>query len=398
MKKAAILLLLCSVVAAFLSGCNKDGDDKTTELYKLSDYSIEYNNQVNKVKGNTYKNLNIDKCQFYDFPKTDIVCNYETDKKVNDKTIEEGIKQVRDVFENYDIKDFNLNTVLRDSSRFIKIDGVDEYPLVYEHLNDSIIENGNSLFYETPELHIQTINGNIYSFSDGVINKYRGGDSIASFDALGKFPEEENFIGRVSMNSDKKYDTLSGMKSVEEQKQVVEKFLSNRDLLGLNDDISTEAFEVSVYKIKDKYCYKFNVRRLVNNVPVFWLKPCTVNSWNTTDYIPGGDGITLYSMTDKINSFVTMGLYDEYKQVGDSYDSIIGIEDALEKMENFLGKEIMFDIESAEFVYEKLNMTDNANASKLVPSWQFVGVNTIDNKQMIMFVNAIDGNVDYIVL
>ena len=403
MKKYFRILAVAICATMMFSGCgSKQKDDNIEDkMYEISEYGDIHDKQVAEVLNTEWKHIRFnEEAYFEELPKFDSVCVYETSNDSSDGSVEDGIDRIKNIASLYGYPESKIEDNLYDANSRVNEVEIEpgyvefDHALVYEHLDDGIVKNGDFFYIDTDELHIQMGNGGVYSLSDGEISRYAGSTDAIAMDALDNNSDDYTYVGRVADVADEKFDTLGGEITIGEAAEIVKSFLNNNSILPKDLTTKAEPYQAYVKKVNDKYCIMFTVIGRVDNVPISSGNIRTINGWNTSGYTAAPTRATSIVFNGKVDAAVYAGLLDKFEVKDKQYTSILGLKAATELLDDFLGQNIVLKVEQIKFVYERLIYEGGTNEIK--PAWEFTGYNSTSEREMMIWVNAIDGTVEYI--
>ena len=404
MKKYFRILAVAICATMMFSGCgSKQKDDNIEDkMYEVSEYGDIHDKQVAEVLNTEWKHIRFnEEAYFEELPKFSSVSIY--DSKEGESwgiSVEDGIKNIKNIASLYGYPEDKIKDNLYDANSNLHEGEEDEdllpleYCLVYEHLNDEKVKNGEHFFIDTDELHIQMYGEGVYSLSDGEISRYAGSTDAIAMDALDNNYDDYTYVGRVADVADEKFDTLGGEITIGEAAEIVKSFLNNNSILPKDLITKAEPYQAYVKKVNDKYCIMFTVIGRVDNVPISSGNIRTINGWNTSGYTAAPTRATSIVFNGKVDAAVYAGLLGKYGAKDKQYTSILGLKAATELLDDFLGQNIVLKVEQVKFVYERVIY--EGGTSEIKPAWEFTGYNSTSEREMMIWVNAIDGTVEYI--
>ncbi len=186
----------------------------------------------------------------------------------------------------------------------------------------------------------------------------------------------------------KKYELFDGELSVEEAAEALYDYYDFVD-----EKVELEIYNVEIYKVIDKYIYRFGLRRKCEGIPMALLEP----SQNLTggDYSVSGES-TNAVVCDScgIDAFIGFRPTELFENIVGEQEKIIDILDASKIIEEKISSTYKCDIKQVSFSYLTYELAVNkASGNILVPAWQFEGENLIDGHSIMIYIDALTGEI-----
>lgn len=417
MKSIIVILLFTSLI---LTSCWKKQKldeyetpvssnplDSLFQINKIDDHIYEgvksikecissFDEDIEKVQNKEYKRLKFDNCEFVPMGEFETVAVQKLiHKDISAKDSLDVIKNV--IYElGYDI---DLENELRAATDEFEWDNSKEYPYYYPSVLDKLdkYKNGNSFFVNTKKFHIQMCGDGIYSYSDGCINEFMGGENEAGRDAFGEyfFGVDPVAEGTVEELGDKEWELVGGQVSVKEAARMAEDYFNNNKFYPCEEGITSSVRYVRVYPLKDRYVYYFLMNRVYKGIP-FAGGECGIREYEYGfDIDEDTKGVYVIN-GDTVSAFIGETESQGIETVSKEYTSIISLEDAAGMVDKKLSAQLEIEVDKVEFVYLPVSLhDDDALTTYVYPCWSFDGEVNTNNKKIKIYVDVLTGYVLY---
>jgi hypothetical protein len=151
------------------------------------------------------------------------------------------------------------------------------------------------------------------------------------------------------------------------------------------DGLKSEIYKVEVMKIKEKYIYKFYLRRVYEGVPFAYCNFESISK-NFDGCSIMEDYKTVYTFSgDWINCYYSAYLEGQYLRPVKEYDNMLSLNGAIEILNKELANEVEINVSRTELVYtnfdyitdevydEEEGHTHKIHHNVYVPCWEFEG-------------------------
>lgn len=162
--------------------------------------------------------------------------------------------------------------------------------------------------------------------------------------------------------------------------------------LPYEDKTSYTVKYVDVFKIaEDTYGYLLWTSKLFDSVS-FELGAEMVTNDSVPDYYTI-NGQALMVRRNEIDVTLHCEPNTDVKETGEPLSNIISIKDAADIVSQKLSQNVLFDVQSTEFVYH--GSRDSEGVAHLKPTWRFVLHNENDSMNYNVYVDAVSGDCNY---
>ena len=399
------------------SSAEKRGIDYIPEKFKAGPYSenlsdkrknidqvkADYDEQSAELKKNGINNMNFEKCVFKPLPDFDNISTYfvlqpKATPENSWSMIEYWLKKMG-IYEKVD-----MDKEVVDNSRAAEEGeekGYGIWPLAKNFYDEATGKwNGTDgrafSFLNDNYGYIQMGGSNVMVISYGKVAAYyseKTGDeldrSIDPYRLLGAQVVEE---GSYEELKNHKYELFDGEMTVEEATRAIKDYFDF-------DDKKTgyDIYHVEVHKEFDKYVYRFLLRRTYCGIPLTWdLFGQISNYGDISLYSPAGDYILVVVCDSEGLDAKYGGVEnDTFEKIIADQTQIIDIQEAAEKIKEAVSKEYKCDMLQAEFTFLKYELVAEKSTEGyiLVPAWEFIGKNQVDDQRIKIYVDALTGDV-----
>ncbi|MCM1062202.1 MAG: hypothetical protein NC452_18210 [Eubacterium sp.] len=401
MKKYFLSLLLTLLV---LSACSNQDNEETNKLQTetIKNTTLNFQSDYEKCKDNDYANLDFTNSSVI-FPKLDYLCDLNITFQKQFYTTEEMLPQFKEYckffFGEYD----SSNALFSSTSSYISRQEGDGkyawYPKVddyFEKLQSGSIQadmlmyrditNDNYLWWLASSNCPRWVSkGEAYSFiksDDTRISAWIPSDmdnKTASYLNNGEHDNEQ-------------YHLLDCDVTVGEAVQYFENDYLSSLPFKIDENYSISVSSIDVYNIKDDiYCYVFNFSSSWKGISF----DSRVESFSYQDtsnqYRISGEALMIRK--GDIDTFVDLSF--PTAEEGKNVENIYTLKNAVDIVSDKLTKEVVFEVQTIEFVYQG-NFSEDRTEALLEPAWKFILYNYNDKMYYCVYVNAESGKCDYV--
>lgn len=418
MKKT--LCIICAAMTIILAGCEKRGslsganspaseNAGSVELMKLTELNKELLTQIEKVKTTEYPNITVAENFTAAVPNVDEMYNLTLTAK--NPSFEEKIAKFNAVFDEAFAGIYSAS----DKDALIHVSSADknlgeylsESSLLKNHLDE--LANGSisfsELYVDTPEGYLSML-----GFGGGINGLNLGGalkraepeknhSSAAMTFATKYFDVAASYL---DVQSEDTYALLDKEVSVKDAVRTVKEMISDKGF-GWGGALTPEVCQVKVLDIGEgKFGYSFSLTPAYKGV-AFDAYEMLSDAKMSIHKTKLGQNYKLYPMnvfmmeSNKIDQLCGgKGEYDVREN--EVYESVIPLNTAVKILSDSFSEQIVFSLSRADLLYAKFSLDENDNSENnlaAVPIWKFRCRNTLDNLKYVVYVNAIDGSVNY---
>lgn len=406
-----IKMFLCTALSVcILAGCGSGNvqnnvDDKepqkelgAKELAQIRSDALE---AFDKIE---YENIEV-KCDNLDFPEIDKLAVYGFNSvSLNDIGTPEEVlnKCMTDIIPML-IGEFNTK-YLYDGEILSGLEKEDYYKASYENTL-SHTDNYTKLprlIYRDPEM-----NKKLELFTDFNALNYSAGrvGNILGTNILFGVQEDADFIKSYDVWNDDLSDTyklIDKEVSVKEAADITETILNNIFPLTTQDEFKTKIYKVYVYKFKESGEYVFNLLRTstYNGIMIMsGVNGESVNGYEKSElYGEETDIMSEGFMVESDKIDIYYGEYNNYTNPVEvkTYGKMVLFEDAVKSVSQKLASlpDEKFELNYAGLIYRKFNGKGEKEYDYyIVPSWEFVFRNPINEDEVKVFVDIETGEV-----
>ena len=376
---------------------------------KISELRGELDKQVETVKNTEYRNLHFtedftvkvpDTDVLYDLTLTQAKLDFETAYELFDKTFD---REFGDIYTSEDKEklyhvavietDLGFNT---DSALLSKnIDKLKSGEYTY---SDIYVQTDKA--YLTVKPATTGIHGLNH---DGVVKRAHDEERgvVALAFATSYFDIAGNYL---DVNSEDRYEILDGELSVKEAGELAKKIVSENKY-AWGGALEPDVIQIKVLDIGEgKYGFSFTMTPSYKGVLFDAYEFQSDGSFGTRnkkfdhEYILFAPRAFMME-NGKFDSFSGAG--PEYSVTQDAeYDSVISFKDVIQMLTEKFGGGMDLSLSRAELLYSGMypaDETDDNTVMKSNPVWKFRCYNARDNLKYIVYINAVNGKVEYYV-
>ena len=408
--KQSLIYIVASII--LVTGCSSNSDfsnrnntnTTTEERYDLS-YLITNSSKIEKeIENSNYSNVTLADTFTVVIPNTENVATFDLIKK--DKMETEDIKKYLNtiipvVFD----ESINLNTELRFISDSIPRNDSLPYPkslpLLSDYLNKTISDiNTYVLGDKNYYIELQPY-GTINSLNDGTAQKF---DKIEKECAGLYFATDDHIIEKIYNNVDcnDEYKLLDENISVSSCAKNTEEFISNYLSFNSNTELKPAICAAKAIEMDDDtYGLSFSITcsykgilfdtYKTENDSSFTEKSLSTKERKKYNLMPGYAFVFTSNKINNFNDYIRNYDIVSLKE----YNQILTPVKAMDICATSLSSSISFEISSCELKYLSRYTNDEATSLNVYPVWRFQSINTNDNLNYVMYVNAVNGDFDY---
>lgn len=387
-NKFNIVWLFAGMILLCCGGCAKE----QTSGVAVKDYASQYDSDIQELVSMETTGISFQDCEFQPFPQIDcveiLVCS---DRNI---TAQEALDVMEDWLERIGLENqVDVETEIRDASAQLPRDESKDYPYnypgVYEHLSE--LSSGQGFFINTDLCYLQMGNG-FMQMSDGKIGRYMG-TGKAVLDAFGANAEETVAAGTVDCLGEEEYELPGGRMSVREGAELTREYMLAGTPYPYGEGIDVGVSDVRVFRLKDKYGYEFHTYRIYHGVPFATARLGQRNGFEedvqideeTTDsYVIDSSGVTAFCGYREAEELTVM----------ETHTHMLGIKEAVNRMEEQLAQNLTIRIENAGLVYCPIRYEEeDKNLAKVC--WMFDGKNAMNGWRVRIYVDVVTGELYY---
>lgn len=202
-------------------------------------------------------------------------------------------------------------------------------------------------------------------------------------------------VGTYSPQSEKSFKLVDGEMKICDAVKFFENYINNAPIsTGLQRNMRTSVYNVRVLKIDENtYGYDFVTRGQFEGVN---YEPVVYGSMSAYSYDPtGGEALMIKSDdVDYIRNFYGTSWTFDVKPCA----SVVPVEKAVEIISENLSENVMFEVDTVEFVYvqkyvkdEQGRINTDTYESHKTPAWRITMHNVNDNLEYMCYADAKDG-------
>lgn len=376
-------------------------------LQKISELRGELEKQVNTVKAAEYKNLKLtedfvvkvpDTDTLYDLTLTMCELDFETAYEFFDKTFD---KEFGDIYTQEDKeKMYHVASFKTDLGEFNSND-----TLLVKHLDK--LKSGEYKFYDiyvyTDKAYLSVkpgiVNGVHMLNHDGTVKRAKDEERKVAALSFGTdyFDVVRNYL---DFDSEDRFEILDGELSVKEAAESAKKIVSENKY-AWGGALDPDVYQIKVLDIGEgKYGFSFTMTPSYKGVLFDSHELLGDGSvelrTQRLDYDYHISMSNAFMMENgKFDSFTGGG--SEYSVAEDAaYDSVISFEDVIRRLSEKFGAAMELSLSRAELLYLMYNVNeDDEFVREAFPVWKFRCHNLTDNFKYIVYINAVNGNIEY---
>ena len=362
----------------------------------IEEHKRTFDEQVENIKKYGFQKMNFENADFIKNNEFQSVNVLEHLAGSDNISVEDSIKAFETEIENRGLSsEIDLKVELRDASGDAgQTDDMGAYPYNYGAVFDNLdkVKSGDMFFIVTPKLSLQMLGSGFYSMSDGKVPAYSGSGISTHLDSLGESVQEVVEYDYYDKIKDKEYRLLDSDFKICDAAENVIKYFTEESIFKPYEGVSLEAYDVTVFKVKDIYAYYFLLRGVYKGIPFSASRPTSYRA----DYQVTYDTKRACTMDGKtVNSYVgTVACQVVDEKIEDQH-SILTMEQAAHIAETSLADRLTFIVERVELQYSSwdINKDDRYHGRISFPCWEFTGVLPRDNRGMKVLVDALTGEV-----
>ncbi|MBP3238808.1 MAG: hypothetical protein J6M24_07025 [Lachnospiraceae bacterium] len=375
-------------VDKYLSGISKS-------LKEIDKCKNEYEIQIEKLKTEDSARIDFSSCEFKSIENINNIQLLSNSyiMPTEDETVAEfeRLMKVYHLEDKIDIKD-----LLRDASCQVQemsdLEWPYNYAAVYEHRGE-FKDGGYGFFLTSPEFHLQYGSNGYYSFSDGIIDIYSQLGKPAHGAALGLLEEDVVESGTYEEMKNKSYMLKNGEVKICDVAENVKKRIMQGTPYPPFDGVTVDIPYVEVFRLRDIYGYNFSLRRIYNGIPFSYGDYGNRQFYSQNLY---EDIKHVYTITgDTANAFVGYNEAEKLISLIEPSKYMLDLENAAELLTQKLAKELRVKVDTVEFVYLPVGISEDSPYRYICPCWGFFGKSLSDGKGIRMYIDALTGEIYY---
>ncbi len=409
-EKAMKRIFICLIVSlVFITGCsnkfNSSNENATTdEQISISELAVNSSKFENEIERAKYENIVLTDTFSVNIPNTESVFTFTLNQKTN--LASEDIKKYLDnIIPGIIDEQVNLETDLRFISDSIQrnssLSYPDSLPLLSDYLNQDI-KDINTYVLGCCDYYLELKPyGSMHILNDG---KAQSLDKIESECAGIYFATDNHEIEKKYNNSDynDEYKLLDKKISINNCAANVEKYISDNLSFNSNEELKPAVCAAKAIEMDDDlYGLSFNVTCLYKGVQFDTYRTDTDGSFTEIsnskqdrknyNLMPG---VAFVLSSDKINNYND---YERNYDIDDTkeYTKIISPVEAMKICSASLSSNVPFEVSSCELKYLSYYTNEEETNLSVYPVWRIQSLNTNDNLNYVMYVNAINKEFDY---
>ena len=377
-------------------------------LQKISELRAGFDDQVNAVKNTDYTNLHFtddfaakipDADTLYDLTFTRIEMDFKTLYEKFDKIFD---NEFGDIYTEADKEKLYHTFVYEDIN-----DPVSYYQDdLAKHFDD--LMNGEDfveLSVNTDKAYLCLLRfgeGAVHLlFHDGIINRAKPDEMPARVVFQSESDYFEIVKNYLDVDSEDRYEILDADLSVKEAAEMAKKITAENEY-SWGGSLEPDVFQVKVFDIGEgKYGFAFTLTPSYKGVRFDSFEFRSDSSFNTRTEKTEHN----YDLFMPTAFIMESGKFERFS-VGDSaftaaedgsHDSVISFENAVQILSEKFGMGMNMQVSWAELLYSGMypvNEGDNS-VKKAFPVWKFKCHNTTDNLLYFVYINAVNGNIEY---
>lgn len=418
--KRIISILICAIM---LTSCNVFSNKK--DKIGFDDSGLEtlpeiYNNistNLDEIKKKEYENLKFNNFDI-NFPNIEEIHNIRITpfEPVSRKEfLDEFVEIAKGLSPNHQYDEDNL-FIISDQLGFKDITyedpdtgeerGWNLYPKFSDYKQDFMKNNINDalLMYECDTYGVNK--NDVYALlnipvtGQCRINKGKAarmvdsGGHLAGWQPMYVFELEAAYL--TSELKDESYKLLDKEISIKDAVAFAEDFFMNKLPYETNPDIGIDIPEVHVYKVKDDvFGYCFLLRRKYGGIPFEYIMPGRARSEMSDKKEYEFDMRESFMVeSDDMDFWVGSEKCQNIEHIGEPIKKILGLEAIIDIVSNKLSAGVMFNIDSVELVYSRVDEEDS-DAQIANPVWKVIAINENDKLRYHTYVDAVTGELRY---
>lgn len=263
----------------------------------------------------------------------------------------------------------------------------DFYALMYETDTYGINNDDVYLLMGNPNLVPRVNKGKSARLNDGE-------SFLAGWQPMYVFELEAAYL--TSELKDESYKLLDKEMSIKDAVAFAEDFFMNKLPYETNPDIGIDIPEVHVYEVKDGvFGYCFLLRRKYNGIPFEYIMSGRARSEMSDKKQYESDMRESFMIeSDDIDFWVGDEKCQNIEHIGEPIKKILGLEAVIDIVSNKLSAGVMFNIDSVELVYSRVDEEDS-DAQIANPVWKVIAINENDKLRYHTYVDAVTGELRY---
>lgn len=360
----------------------------------ISEYSAQYDLDTQELTDMEETGISFQNCVFQPFPAiSQVEVLARSDRNI---TVQEALDVMNDWLRDIGLEEqVDVKTEIRDASAQLPRDESKAYPYdypgVYEHLSE--LNSGQGFFINTNQCYLQMGNG-FMQMSDGKIGRYMEDTGSAAFDAFGGNAEETVAEGSISALGEEEYELPGGRMSIREGAELTREYMLAGTPYPYGKNIDVAVSDVRVFQLKDTYGYEFHTYRIYQNIPFATTSPGYRNTFEA-DYQIDEEENASYVIDDSgVTAFCGYREAEELTVI-ETYSYMLGMKEAVKRMQEELSQNLRLHVEDAGLVYCPIRFGEGEDEKQARVCWMFDGKNTVNNWRVRVYVDVITGELYY---
>lgn len=391
------------------SGGSESSVPSAIPLQNIANLRGDLEAQVNIVKNSDYKNLHLAEDFVVKVPDADILYDLTLTKPTLD------FKTAYEIFDKAFDKEFGDIYTQEDKEKLYHVEVVNkvlgdfnsESTLLVNHIDKLI--SGEYTFADIyvctdkAYLTVKPVTTGIHGLNhDGVIKRAKDEDRtvVALSFATDYFDVVKNYL---DIDSEDRFEILDSELSVKEATEMAKKIVSENEY-SWGGALDPDVYQVKLLDIGEgKYGFSFTMTPSYKGVLFDSYEFPRDGSMGTRTQKFDHD----YELFMPRAFMMENGKFDSFSGVGSEYsvtedaehDSVISFEDSIRILSEKFGGGMNLSLSRAELIYTGMYPVNEEDYSvmKSFPVWKFRCHNTTDNLKYVVYINAVNGNIEYYV-
>ena len=358
---------------------------------RVASYGGLYQEELREVKDRKDFRFHFENCSFGGWNDIEEVYALEFEEK--EISAGDSVEMVHSWLKSANLQEkIDIKEELRDASGQLEEDESKEYPYLYPGVYENLdkLKSGSGFFINTNICYVQMCNYGYMQMSDGKINAYLESERLDGGNTFG--PGQEEIVGQGSVEElkDAVYPLLDGDMSVSIGADLAIRYFEKGAPNPPADGISVGTDEVSIFRLKDKFGMAFHMYRSYKGVRIANAEhgsridpSIRIEEDAKTACIVDGAGVTAFAGYCDAQPLIELGKSDEF----------IGLKEAVCALDGQFARNVTLEILEAGFVYCPLLISEEYKVAR--PCWMFDGVNTVNGRNIVIYVDSISGSLYY---
>lgn len=379
------------------NGKNSNSANDIIKLESIDSIKKNLNQQVEYIKNAKYQNISFDSdlnVAFPDINELRVLKIKENESASIDNQVNLVKKAIKKWYPEGANDEFLKANLRIDGDRGQKL-GDSSLPVPYNYAkfyDFSNEKNINGLFLDSKDFYIMTDGIGIIQMSKGKeMHIIRGENDFASNYINLDIIEKISSFG----NSEKSFQLLKGQMTYKQAQDYVVNFFNNELLNERDSMLSTNVPEIITFKLKDN-TYGLNIiaRRTFNNIPFDYVISGSISSAMSDgkEYKRDMMFINIIEAND-FDWICSNSASESIIPDGKASNSMISLKKIIDIVSEKFSGEINLKISNIDLIYTQL--VENENTFIARPTWKVRGINSINNKTVDVYVDALNGECRY---